>query len=149
MGKRGRRQRFPVFSAEGETACRVIVRVSFEEGLEKEALGVWERRYDTYSGELMGFRVKVRKEDDSALKSQPTPAAIVASEMETNAFAGTTFLDANSRTVRLREEDRMAREKSGREPEDKIERTTAKVFVWPKVGARKGDILRAWPNGAA
>jgi hypothetical protein len=150
VSKRKRKQGMMLFSPEGEGTCRAIRRVGMEECLEKEALGFWERVYDRYTGELMGFRMKARKEvDDSALKSQPTPAAIAPAEMELNAFAQAGFTDARSHTARLKEADRLSREKSGREPEDKIERTLAKVIVWPKVGAAKGDILRAWPRGAS
>lgn len=149
MGKRSKKQTFMLFSAESEKTCRVISRVSFEQGIEKEALGVWERVYDQYCGELIGFRLRVRVEDDSSIPSRQTPSAIPAREMEVFAFAGTRFLDANSRTARLQEVDRLSREKSGRDPEDMIERTVRKVLVWPHVGAAKGDILRAWPRGAA
>jgi hypothetical protein len=33
--------------------------------------------------------------------------------------------------------------------EDELERVIAKVRVWKQVGAKKKDILRAWPKGAA
>jgi hypothetical protein len=147
--KSKRKQGMMLFSPESAGACRVIRRVGMEESLEKEALGLWERVYDQHSGELMGFRLKDRREDDSELKSQPTPAGIAPCEMELNAFAQAGFRDARSHTMRLSEVDRMSREKSGRAPEDKAERTMAKVFVWPNVGPAKGDILRAWPKGAA
>jgi hypothetical protein len=146
--KSKRKQGIMLFTPESAGACRVIRRVSHEEALEKEALGFWERVYDGCSGELMGFRLKARQEDDSSMQSQPTSAAIVASEMELNAFAR-VFRDAQSHTIRLKEEDRLSREKRGADAEDKAERTMAKVFVWPKVGAAKGDILRAWPRGVA
>ena len=62
----------------------------------------------------------MRQDDDSALQSQPTPAAIAASEMELNAFAR-VFADARSRTVRLGEMDRLSRQKYGKLPEDLAE----------------------------
>lgn len=159
--KRSKAQPFAVFSSESETTCKVIDRVDLNEGLERERLGLVERNYDTYSGELIGFRLKARKQDDTHLKSHPSPAAITGPsrkrpndpkrvcEMEVFAFAGTTFEDANSHTAGRREVDRLSLELSGREPEDRIERTVAKVLVWRQVGGKRRDVLRVWPKGVS
>lgn len=144
MKKKDRKQAWPLYSADSETTCRILKRVSDEDGRRQEALGNWERRYDTVTGEMIGWRVKVRIVDDSELKSKPTPASIAPAEMELNAFAQ-VFADARSRTARMDEVQRLERAKNGREPEDKAERTIRKVLVWPHVGPARGDILRAWP----
>ena len=147
MAHRGRSQKlgFPLFSADSESKCCIIRRVRMEEAEKMEALGVWERRYDQYSGELIGFRMVASFIDDrKVMHSKPTPAAICASEMEVNAF--TKFRDGRSRTARLSELDKLKRIHDGLPPEDHIERTYRKVLVFPYVGAAKGDILRAWPK---
>jgi hypothetical protein len=130
---------YPLYSADSESTCRVVRhRVSLDEAEKFEALGVWERRYDTYSGELMGFRIVGGRDDSDKLSAGWTPAAISPDEMELNC--------ERSATVGLPEVLRLKREKEGRSAEDHIERVQCKVRVWAIVGASKKDILRAWPK---
>jgi hypothetical protein len=139
MGKRNRKQGYPLFSSESEQTCRIVRRVSLDEAEKCVALGVWERRYDTYSGELMGFRLCALRRDDSELDSAGhTPAAISFQEMQTNL--------EYSYTSGLPEFERLKREKNGQPAEDHVERVQCKVIVFPYVGAAKKDILRVWPS---
>jgi|HubBroStandDraft_6_1064221.scaffolds.fasta_scaffold1054529_1 hypothetical protein len=103
-----------------------------------EALGVWERAYDNYSGELMGYRLAPRRDDTDKPTAGWTPAAISPNEMELNT--------ERSATSGMPEFLRMKREKEGFPPEDHIERVQRKVLVWPLVGSAPRDILRAWPK---
>jgi hypothetical protein len=129
---------YSLYSADSESACRVVRhRVSLDEAEKFEALGIWERRYDTYSGELMGFRITARSDDTDKPTAGWSAAAISANEMELN----TEY----SRTFGLPEMMRLKREKEGLPAEDHIERVQCKILVWPLVGAAKHDILRAWP----
>lgn len=138
MARCGKPRFLPLFSAESESTCRIVRRVSPEEAEKMEALGVWERRYDQYSGELMGYRLAPRRDDSDMPTAGRTPAAISADEMELNC--------ERSATSGMPEILRLKREKEGRSAEDHIERVQCKVFVWPLVGAAKKDILRAWPK---
>jgi hypothetical protein len=140
--RRSQKQGMPLFSAESGTSGRIIRRVSMEDAERYEKAGVWERRYDGNSGELLGFQmVACYIYDQKVPASKPSPAAISASEMEV--FAGVA---GRSRTARLSELDKLQRIHDGLPSEDHIERTMCKVFVFPHVGAAKGDILRAWPK---
>ena len=128
----------PLYSAESESTCRIIRRVSFDEAEKYEALGAWERRYDTCSGELIGFRLKAQQKDDTDVESAGyTPAAISFEEMQVNC--------ERSQTLGMPEVLRLRREKEGRPAEDHVERVQCKVIVFPYVGAAKKDILRVWP----
>jgi hypothetical protein len=138
MARCGKPRFLPLFSAESESTCRIVRRVSPEEAEKCEALGLWERRYDENSGELMGYRLAARRDDSDKPTAGWTPAAISANEMELN----TEY----SRTSGLPEFMRLKREKEGFPAEDRIERVQCKVLVWPLVGAAKRDILRAWPK---
>jgi hypothetical protein len=142
--RKERKQAWPLFSADSETSCRIVRRVSMDEAEKFEAMGVWERRYDHFSGELMGFRLCDRKDDSDLPSSGWTPAAISTSEMETNA-ASFAFVGDWSRTAGLSEERRLEREKQGFPAEDHAERVQRKVLVFPHVGSAKKDILRVWP----
>jgi hypothetical protein len=136
--KPAKQRMYQLYSADSETNCRVVRhRVSLDEAEKLEALGIWERRYDTYSGELIGFRIVNRRDDSDKPTAGWTPAAISANEMELNA--------ERSATSGMPEVLRLKREKEGRPPEDHIERVQCKVLVWPIVGSAKQDILRAWP----
>jgi hypothetical protein len=119
---------------------QVICRVSLERAERLETRGVYRREYCPSTGVLLGFRVvgyEARK-IDSDLKSMPSTASISSSEMNLNV--------ERSRTYGMREEERLSRIKSGRDPEDKVERVQAKVRVYAIVGPGKRDILRVWPK---
>lgn len=135
--KQGKPRYVPLFSAESESSCKIIRRVSLDEAEKFEALGVWDRRYDSYSGELMGFRISAKSDDSDKLSAGWTPAAISPAEMELNTDPSITFGMSEIR--------RLEREKQGLPAEDHVERVKCKVLVWPLVGAAKKDILRAWP----
>jgi hypothetical protein len=130
-----------VFHAEG--GFRVMTRVSLMHAELCERMGAWRREYDTGTGDLLGFRVigpEARK-GDVEIRSVQTTATISKAEIEMNiGMAG------RSKTYGLCEMDRLERLKAGELPEDRIERTIAKVRVWPMVGAAKGDVVRAWPR---
>jgi hypothetical protein len=129
----------PLFSPESETICRIVRRVSPDEAEKYIALGAWEQRYDTYSGELMGYRLKALVRDDSeVLSAGHTPAAISFKEMQTNC--------EYSHTSGLPEFERLRREKNGQPAEDHVERVQCKVIVYAHVGHAKRDILRVWPQ---
>ena len=127
----------------GDTSDRTQKMVRVAEAELFEALGVWRREYDKTTGELKGYRVvgaEVEKVDSNLrhIETQPT---ISRTEMEM--IAG---CHGRSKTYGLRELDRLQRIKDGEDPEDDIERATAKYRVYrhPRV-EEKGGILKAWP----
>lgn len=141
MAHRGRSRRpdqLPLFSGEAESTCRILRRVSLDEGEKMEVLGIWERRYDKYSGELMGFRMAARRDDRDVDSAGHSPAAISAREMQANVDY--------SHTSGLPEYERLKRQKNGFPAEDHVERVQCKVLVWPLLGPGKKDILRVWPR---
>jgi hypothetical protein len=133
---RRRERDFPVFPNEGRKIIRRTTRAHAEI---YEALGIWRREYDGQTGELVGFRLVGAElhKGDADLRSLMTSASISEKEMQLNV--------GRSRTYGLREVDRMKLIKDGELPEDEVERTQAKVRVYPLIGAAQGDILRAWP----
>ena len=141
MAKLAKSRQFRVFPAEG--GFSVITRASLEVGAQHEQLGIWRREYDSSTGQHIGYRVigVELQRVDADLRSQRTPASISAAENLINAGGR-----RGSRTIGLTEPDRLARIKNGDEPEDRAERVIAKVRVYVRVGAAKGDILRAWPK---
>jgi hypothetical protein len=124
-----------------EGGWRVIRRVRrLEAGRRQCERGAWREQFNEESGELIGWRLVSPEEmtgDQAIQTTAGSTAAIVAAEMETNAG-----LRGRSYTARLSEDERLERQA----PEDFIERTTAKVRVWPDVHGAPGDILRAWPR---
>jgi hypothetical protein len=135
----------PLFSSDSEMASRILRRVSPAEAEKFEAMGLWERRYDTRSGELIGYWMCAKRDDRDVPSAGWTPTAISGDEMEINA-ATVAFAGNRSRTVGLSEERRLERVKQGLPAEDHAERVQCKVLVFPHVGAAKGDILRVWPR---
>lgn len=130
--------KLPVYAADG--GYRIIQRTHRDRGQRFEALGVWRAEFDPSTGNLLGWRVvgyEARK-IDSDLKSMPSTVSISSSEMNLNC--------EHSRTYGMREEQRLSMVKSGRAPEDKIERVKAKVRVYAIIGPAKQDILRVWPK---
>ncbi|MDR3741613.1 MAG: hypothetical protein P4L40_21550 [Terracidiphilus sp.] len=127
-----------VYPAEG--GFRVLTRASMEMGEQHERLGIWRREYDPTTGEWIGWRVlgEEARKVDSDLCTMHSTAAISANEMQTNA--------ERSATYGLREEQRLERMASGRQPEDRVERVQAKVRVYAVIGSAQGDILRVWPR---
>jgi len=118
---------------------RVIRRVRLDTGRRQCARGVWREIYSQSTCELVGFQllsVELLKGDES-LETIGSTAAIREDEMEANAG-----LCGRSHTAHLCEDYRLERKR----PEDFVERTQAKVSVWPNVGAERGDILRVWPR---
>ena len=138
-----------LFAAGPEGTCRIARhRVTMDEAEMHEALGNWERVYDTYSGELMGFRMKAQHKDDSDVKSAGhSPAAISTEEMQINCTRSRSNPGIARRGLGsvVPEVIRLQREKDGLPAEDRVERVQCKILVWPNVGAAKKDILRVWP----
>lgn len=136
--RRSKSEELKVFSALG--GMQVMCRTSRDRAEQLEALGVYQREYCTATGALLGFRVigVESRKIDSDLKSMPSTVSISSSEMNLNC--------ERSRTYGMREEQRLGRVKSGRPPEDKIERVKAKVRVYAIIGPAKQDILRVWPK---
>ena len=122
-----------------ENKWRLIRRVRLDYGRRQCARGVWRERFDS-NCELAGFRLlsPEEKAGDIDLLTMPgSTATLKQPEME--AIAG---LRGASRTAGLCEEKKLER----RQPDDFVERTENKFRVYPYVGARVGDILRAWPR---
>lgn len=118
---------------------RLIRRVRLDHGRRQCARGLWREIFSESTCELVGFQMLSTEalKGDESMRSVHAPASIVKNEMEANAG-----LRGRSQTAYLCEDYRLERSR----PEDFIERTQAKVFVWPNVGAERGDILRAWPR---
>ena len=115
-------------------------KVRLDYGRRQCARGIWRERFDEETCELVGFQLLSPEEmaGDVDLETMPgSTATIKKAEME--ALAG---LRGASRTAGLYEDARLER----RQPEDFVERTEAKVRVYPFVHAARGDILRAWPK---
>ncbi len=129
-----------VFPADG--GYRIVRRISREEAELQVRMEILRPEFDRLSGDLLGYRVPgCDTRVDQDLRPLRTSAAISVQEME-------RFVCGMSRTFGLREADRMARVRDGELPEDEVERTRAKVRVYPYVGAARGDILRMWPARA-
>lgn len=142
MSKRKSKTSQGVRVFEQGSGFRVVQRTDQQTALLYEALGVWRPVFDQVTGRLLGYRVVgLEAKGDDDLPHSFTTAAISKTEMEVNAM-GTRA----SHTFRLSEADRLACIKNGRPPEDAVERTIAKVRVYPYVGGAKGDILKAWPK---
>lgn len=128
---------YPVFATDGR---KIIRRTTRAEGDLLEQAGVWQREYDTLTGALIGYRLVgvSRSRVDADVRSRKTSASITPREMELNV--------CNSRTQGMSEAARMKRVKDGRQAEDAVERTHAKVAVYRHVTGEVGDILRVWPR---
>jgi hypothetical protein len=128
---------YPVFPGEGR---RVIDRATIQQAEAYELAGIWRREYDTMTGKLVAFRLEGVDgwKMDGDLKTVRSSSTISHGEMELNLLRSRTFM--------LSEEQRLQLIKDGRAPEDVIERAKAKIRVYVRVGAAKGDILRAWPR---
>ena len=129
-----------LWGADTSRGWRVVGRVSYADAVRKVEQGKWKERYCDVSCELMGFQVISRamsRGDRDIRASDNHSAAICAKEM--NAYVGCR---GDSRTGRMSEDERAGE----RTPEDFIERTERKVFVFPLVGPAVGDIVRAWPR---
>ena len=126
-----------LFPANTTLGWRVIRMVTVEQGEMHEARANWRRVYDSITGELIGFQLIAPEASryDKDLPSMPSSASISKSEMQINA-------ESTSLTAGLAEDMRLEL----KVPEDHTERVQAKVRVWPHVGAKKGDVLVAWPK---
>ena len=132
-----RKKMYPVLPDEGR---KILFRRTAAEAEIYEQLGVWRREYDTQTGELLSFRLvgsEINKVDGN-LSSIRGSTSISEGEMRMNTM--------HSRTFGMREEERLQRIKDGLPPEDEIERTRAKIRVYPLVGSAVGAILHAWPR---
>jgi hypothetical protein len=137
---RRRARSYAVYAAEGR---KVIDRTTLEHAEWMEKRGIWRRVYNTMTGELEAFRIDgadTQRVDQDQRHIETTPTF---SETEMERVAG---CHGKSRTMRMREADRQDRAKHHELPEDEIERTIAKLRVYPLVGAAQGDILKAWPK---
>ncbi|HKD60526.1 MAG TPA: hypothetical protein VKB47_08700 [Terracidiphilus sp.] len=140
MAKRPKGEQVKVFA---ENGSRVLHFTTLERAALHERAGAWRPDFCQITGRLLGYRIvgiELRRVDMD-LRSMHTTAALTKSDIET--VAGCR---GRSHTIGLREDDRAARIKNGRPPEDRIERRIATFRVYKKVGAAKGDILRAWPK---
>jgi hypothetical protein len=127
-----------VFGAYTTLGWRVVRHCTRARGESMVEQGEWRRVYSQESGDLLGYQLvgpDRSTKGDYDLLSTHAPAAISVSEMQVNAGC-----HGRSRTWGMSEDRRLER----RDPEDAIERTMAKVAVWPFVGPRKGDVVRAW-----
>lgn len=129
---------------------RVIRRISCQDAEKKVELGVMRRVLDG-AGNHIGYQpvAPAAARMDMDVPSQPSPVTIMRGQMEMNAVG-------RSRTMGMSEAKRLERAASidpntgkHRDAEDRIERVQRKVQVYARVGAAKGDILRAWPRNAA
>jgi hypothetical protein len=138
--------KFFLFSADKVLGWRVVRLVSSERAVGNLASGIW-RNVNDGLGKHIGYQI-VGSNSDLDLTSHPTPAAISAYEMER--VAGQSFEDGKSQTSGMTEDQRLTRinkeTKRRLPPEDAVERTAAKVRVWPDITSAKGDILRVWPR---
>jgi hypothetical protein len=129
-------RRFKVYGAYTALGWRVVRHCTLAAGMKMVASGEWEQVEDS-NGDI-AFQLKTpdrAMKGDYDILSTHAPAAINVSEMQVNAGC-----HGRSRTRGMCEDRRLER----RNPEDAIERTMAKVAVWPLVGPRKGDVIRAW-----
>lgn len=126
--------------------CRVLMRVSMELALEKEAQGKWRRVfYD--GGALAGFQPYAQARSQKPAASNPggsldgSPPTITLTEVQMNAgeFGA-------SRTRGMPEWKRERRQRRIKEkychviaPEDAIERAIEKVRLWPYPASRVDD----------
>jgi hypothetical protein len=134
----GSTRRFLVYGSYTTLGWRVVRHCTQARGEAMVQQGEWRRVVSRESGELIGFQLVSPDrctKGDYDLLSMHAPAAISVSEMQVNAGC-----HGRSRTRGMSEDRRLER----REPEDAIERTMAKIAVWPLVGSRKGDVVRAW-----
>jgi hypothetical protein len=137
-----------LWGADTSRGFRVIShKVSYADGFRKVEQGVWREYRDPVSCELMGFQVissaAVRGDKDLKSAGGDYNGSIYADEMQANAGCL-----GKSQTAKLSEDERAGHKgRDGQlEPEDFIERTKRKVFVFPLVGSSVGDILIAWPR---
>lgn len=135
-GTRAAGRRFMLY-AESGGQCRVVRMLTREDGELMVLGGKARRRYDDYSGELIGYTLGLagrNERGDYDVRSLASSASISAREMDENLMP--------SRTRGMSEDRRMLE----KQPEDRVERVQAKVRVYAIVGAAPGDILRAWPR---
>ena len=113
-------------------------RVSYREGEAKVAAGEWSHVYRE-DGRLVGYE-SVCRATVPIVSAAESCAGIPAFEMQLNAFV--VFRDGRSRTARMSEQERTSRThpRSGAvlPAEDEVERTVAKVRLWPAVGGLRG-----------
>jgi len=138
---------FSLYPAETLLGWRVIRNVSYAQGEEMVVQGKWREVYDEH-GNHIGYQMRPSRSDDLEILSRSSSSGIVRSEMEIN--AGRVFSKGKSHTAGMSEARRMIRTNrdTGKAlpPEDRIERVTSKVRVWPDVEACANDILRVWPR---
>jgi hypothetical protein len=132
-GKMARKTLF-LYGSNVNLGWRVVRMISLDEGLRREARGTYRRVYDGMTNALLGFQlVETVRGDQDAIRSQHTPAAISAAEMQTNAG-----LDGKSLTAGLPEDLRLER----KVPEDHVERVQEKVRVYPFIKPKSTPIVR-------
>lgn len=120
---------------------RVVRDVSFAAGEAKVESGEWQRVYDAAMNHIGYQPMKGEKPIDEGIPSIHSCASISRSETEINAG-----LRGESHTAGMVEMERSRRIARGLMPEDKVERVVAKIRVWKKLGAKRGDIARVWPK---
>jgi hypothetical protein len=140
MSKRSQQRKdMMLFPSDVAAGWRVIRMVSRLEGELKVNEGVWRHRFDPNTTQLIGYQILGSEalRGDLDLASLPSTPAIAVWEMELNA--------ERSRTAGLPDIRRQERVAAHLPPEDEVERVQAKVFVFPRIGAARGDILRVLP----
>jgi hypothetical protein len=111
----------------------IIGRTSYEAGMKKCDLGLFQAVYDDANGgALVGFTLVTAKGWERAKFSDSSPCSIPASEMQV--YAGRRFKDGRSQTAKMCELEKLTRvhPKFGfpLPPEDRVELVTAKMEHW-------------------
>ena len=133
-----------LYGASSTLGWRIVRRIPPHEGERGVESGRMRHLYDTLTGKLLGYQLisNAERRGDRDLPSMASAASISVREMQANAGE----LGA-SRTARLAEDDRVSRRDLNGHllpAEDFVERSRAKVAVFPLVGSKRGDIVRAW-----
>ena len=116
----------PLFSLQGHCLRHITIREADRMLEMKQAHRVSKKNLP------LKIQLKALERGDSN-----SPATITVGELLANAFAHTSLKGAQSHTALLNEDQRRERERSGRVPEDYIERATTKVALWPLIGDTK------------
>jgi hypothetical protein len=154
-----------LFRPKSASHADVIRKIKLQEGIKKEAAGLWRRVFDTVTRELRGFQMIAASDgradldipslSSAATMRGPSPrrrracgvATRGGAEIATVEELGEMELIAQeSHTAGLSEERRDERIKSGLLAEDREERLQRKTWLYRQVGPGRGDILRVWPR---
>jgi hypothetical protein len=127
----------------GWRIVRTIHRLEGERGVSS---GKFREVHEEVTGKLLGYQIigTVEQRGDQDIPSLASSAAISPREMDANAgLLGRSKTEGRSEDARIRRDPHTSHLLP---MEDFIERAAAKVRVFPRVGAARGDILLAWPK---